>query len=325
MLKLKYLFDNPDLAQMISKNWDCLSTPVFSRISSNIIYTVKKDSKTFFLRFSPQAEKSITSVIAEVEFLMYLSERGFNVCNPVPSKNLKLVEDVYTPWGSYTAVLFPCSRGVQLSKVKLDNYSAELMGKTLGKLHKLSCQYVPKKFKRKNHDAILDEVSELAQKYGLEDVLTSAVIIRDELDTLPKDSKNYGLIHYDFETDNLFIDSENQNISVIDFDDSHYNWYVLDIERALNSILEQSGDKEFNDLKSSFIAGYSSERSIDERILEKLPLLTAYANLYGYTRIYDSVFEKWNNEPQWIGELRTHINSLLDERKKVFLEYTAKK
>ena len=322
MLKLKYLFDNPDLAQMIAKNWNGLSTPAFFRTSSNAIYTVTKEGKIFFLRFSPQTEKSINSVIAEVEFIMYLKDSGFNACTPVPSKNFNLQEDVDTPWGKYTAVLFPCNSGVQLSEVKLDAHLSKLMGKTLGILHELSCQYTPKNCKRKSHDTILNDTSELAQKYRLNDVLTSVKIIQEELGALPKDIKNYGLIHYDFETDNLFIDSENQNISVIDFDDSHYNWYALDIERALNNILEQNGDNGFNDLKSSFMDGYFSVRPIDERIFERLPLLTAYANLYGYIRIYDSLFERWNNEPEWMGKLRNYINSLLNERKKVFVEYT---
>jgi len=53
MLKLKYLFDNEDLAHMILKNWeydyDDPNLLKYYRISSNAVYCCKNQGNTFFL------------------------------------------------------------------------------------------------------------------------------------------------------------------------------------------------------------------------------------------------------------------------------------
>jgi len=61
MLKLKYLFDNEDLAKMILENWkyDPSSIEMFKyfRISSNAVYPFKSEEKVMLLRFAPCTEK----------------------------------------------------------------------------------------------------------------------------------------------------------------------------------------------------------------------------------------------------------------------------
>ena len=56
MLKLKYLFQNIDLAQMILNNWEYDSNDSnflkYYRISSNAVYWCKNQGNTFFLRFA---------------------------------------------------------------------------------------------------------------------------------------------------------------------------------------------------------------------------------------------------------------------------------
>lgn len=52
MLKLKYLFDNENLAQMILENWeydhDDPNLLKYYRISSNAVYWCKNQGETFF-------------------------------------------------------------------------------------------------------------------------------------------------------------------------------------------------------------------------------------------------------------------------------------
>ena len=57
MLKLRYLFNNKDLAHMILNNWENdnedLNSLKYYRISSNAVYWCKNGGGTFFLRFAP--------------------------------------------------------------------------------------------------------------------------------------------------------------------------------------------------------------------------------------------------------------------------------
>jgi hypothetical protein len=72
MLKLKYLFNNVDLAEMLLKNWDfdeqSLDMLKYYRISSNAIYPFQSQGKTQFLRFSPKTEKCRENILAELDF-----------------------------------------------------------------------------------------------------------------------------------------------------------------------------------------------------------------------------------------------------------------
>lgn len=61
MLKLKYLFQNKDLAEMILKNWsydpESLDMFQYYRISSNAVYPFRDQGEVRLLRFAPVEEK----------------------------------------------------------------------------------------------------------------------------------------------------------------------------------------------------------------------------------------------------------------------------
>ena len=76
MLKLKYLFDNRDLALMLLSNWeydsDKLEMMDYFRISANAVYPFSMNGETCFLRFAPFEDKQPQAVQAELEYLRYL-------------------------------------------------------------------------------------------------------------------------------------------------------------------------------------------------------------------------------------------------------------
>ena len=81
MLKLKYLFQNKDLAHMLLSNWENDNEDSnllnYCRISSNAVYWCKNQGNTFFLRFVSAEEKSMEKILAELEFLRYLRDSFF--------------------------------------------------------------------------------------------------------------------------------------------------------------------------------------------------------------------------------------------------------
>jgi len=54
-------------------------------------------------------------------------------------------------------------------------------------------------------------------------------------------------------------------------------------------------------------------------LLAQTPLFLRYANLYAYTRILRSVSEKLDAEPDWMTELRAHLNNLMNEKRQLFV------
>ena len=55
--------------------------------------------------------------------------------------------------------------------------------------------------------------------------------LREELNTYNRSEDNYGLIHDDLHTGNVF--QFRDDLVILDFDYSHYNWFVADIASAL--------------------------------------------------------------------------------------------
>ncbi len=322
MLKLKHLFDNRDLAVMLLENWEYDRSKNYMlnycRISANAIYPFIKDGKKLYLRFAPVCEKNPSHVKAELDFLRYLRYNGYRAIETVKSQQgLELVQK-HTPWGEYTAVVFKEAAGTQVCDAEYSNELYFRIGKSLARLHDLSEKYTPHGDGRHDWRQILSWVQEALETYCAPPAaIKEAHILAEAMNSLPQSPKNYGLIHFDFETDNLFYEHDSGSINPIDFDDCHYNWYAADIERSLDSL---NGVSNAEKACREFLAGYRSERAIDEQTFGKQHIFTRYANLYGYARCLRSVSDVWDNEPDWMSNLRTHLNQLMHERSRSFGE-----
>ncbi len=319
MLKLKYLFDNADLAEMLLENWkfDEVSIDLFKyyRISSNAIYPFETRGKTKLLRFSPKTEKSRENILAELEFISYLRTNQYGVLEAVVSKNGKELVEAQTPWGEYYVSVFKRVAGVQLNKTDLSDAIIFNYGKALGKLHQLSSEYKPIHNKRWSYSDVLNWIHTILIDFPNETAaLMETKLLQDYFDSIPITESNFGLIHYDFEYDNVFYDEESQSCNVIDFDDAMYHWYVMDIEQALDSLQDFIAAEMHQQKKQCFLDGYRTEYELTNDMMSLLPACRRFANLYGYVRILRAVEEKWENEPEWLVSLREKlINAMKNE------------
>lgn len=323
MLKLKYLFNNKDLAHMVLSNWESDNVDSdllnYYRISSNAVYWCKNEGETFFLRFAPAEEKNKEKILAELEFLSYLRGNGYPAVDTILSKAGNELEVVDTPWGTFYAVAFKKVLGKQIAEMPLTKDIIFGLGKALGKLHKLSSEFSPVNNKRNDWKEIADWMEDVLSTFPDETAAKSELaILRSYLSKLPTTKENFGLIHYDFEPDNVFYNEITKSYNPIDFDDAMYHWYALDIEQSLDSLKEDILKEQVEPSVKEFIKGYRSEYAISNEMLKLLPIFRRYANLYGYVRILHSVEEKWNNEPDWMINLRIKLENLLNKGKDTF-------
>lgn len=320
MLKLKYLFNNKDLAHMVLSNWesDNLDSDLLNyyRISSNAVYWCKNQGNTFFLRFVSAEEKSKESILAELDFLRFLRNSGYPAVDTILSKADNELEEVNTPWGVYYAVAFKKAPGNQLSEIPLTDDILFGFGKALGTLHKLSSEYKPVNNKRNDWKETMDWMEDVLSTFPDETAAKSELsILKDYFLKLPTTKETFGLIHYDFEFDNVFYDEVTETYNPIDFDDAMYHWYAADIEQSIDSIKNDMPEEQIESSVNQFIKGYRTEYNISEDMLILLPIFRRYANLYGYVRVLRSIEEKWCNEPEWMVNLRFHLENLLNRRK----------
>ncbi|MBL4934503.1 phosphotransferase [Clostridium sp. YIM B02515] len=323
MLKLKYLFDNKDLAQMILKNWeydyDDPNLLKYYRISSNAVYWCKNQGEAFFLRFTPAEEKPMEKILAELEFLSYLRDNGYPAVDTILSKAGNELEVVDTPWGTFYAVAFKKASGKQIAEMSLTKDLIFGLGKALGRLHKLSSEFSPVNNKRNDWKEAACWMEDVLSNFPNETAAKNELsILRTYFSRLPATKENFGLVHYDFEPDNVFYNELTETYNPIDFDDAMYHWYALDIEQSLDSIKEDMPEDQVESSVNEFIRGYRLEYAVSDEMLELLPVFRRYVNLFGYVRILRSAEEKWNNEPDWMESLRIKLENLLNKRKDTF-------
>ena len=319
MLKLKYLFENYDLAKEALESWeydhDTLDKMLSQfRISSNAIYPFCQNSEVCFLRLSPTEEKIEKNIFGEMEFIFYLLACGYPALKPIRTKSGEICLKLDTKWGQFYATAFSKVDGVPIEDTEMSREILFEYGKALGKLHSLSSNFEPQT-KKWTHREVLDWIASVLSEYNApDDVVSEQIAIKSELDGLPANHNHYGLVHYDFEPDNVFYDKEKKSCSVIDFDDGMYHWFALDIEQVFDSLENELSGELLQSAKSEFIRGYKKEHCYTQEMKESGPLMRRFINLYGYARLIRCVAEEFADEPEWLAELRKKLRKAILEK-----------
>lgn len=310
MLKLKYLFVNFDLAKQCLALYDYDENSAdkmmrYFRISSNAIYPFRcgtNPDEVHFLRLSPVEEKSFSDVVSEIHLIQWLIDNGYPAMKPVPMKNGMLADCIDTEWGQYNVSCFAEVPGNDLESINiLDIVNG--YGATLGKLHKIIRNY-PYAEERRDHKAFMDEIhSRLVQYNAPECILAEFDAVQKELNQLPVNAEIYGVIHYDFESDNVLYDEDTKEFGVIDFDDAIRCWYALDVVRALDALDDVVDEDDLDEAEDKFIAGYRSECPLTEEQTASFPLMRRLVRLQEYSTLLHVMSEPVNDKPDWMIEV----------------------
>jgi Ser/Thr protein kinase RdoA (MazF antagonist) len=101
----------------------------------------------------------------------------------------------------------------------------------------------------------------------------------EELRSLPKDRDSYGLIRGDFNDGNFTVDFRNGDITVFDFDDCGYFWFIYELASAWEGGIGRVMYRGLEERKAfmehymeQVMAGYNRENSLATKWLAHLPL-----------------------------------------------------
>jgi Ser/Thr protein kinase RdoA (MazF antagonist) len=215
--------------------------------------------------------------------LCWIASKGMTVTTPVASKNGRDLEKVETDLGIFHAVVFAKLQGSQRAIEQLSTAQFAVWGATLGKLHALLHRYQDPRSSAR--ETWRDHLT-MAQSYLPKDepgIQAEFDHITSFVSALPVTATNYGLIHGDFELDNLFW-QDDDTIAMLDFDGCSYYWYVADIAFALRDLFETGVDLS-NPSFRAFIHGYAEHYSLDEELISHLPTFMRLANLMTYAKL----------------------------------------
>jgi Ser/Thr protein kinase RdoA (MazF antagonist) len=253
----------------------------------SFVYEFERGSEAYILRIAHSSRRSEPLIHGEVDWINYLADGGASVPRAILSENGRLVESLDDGNGErFLVTAFVKAKGRPPWEVGWTPGLFETYGQLLGRMHALSKQYTPAEsaWKRPQwDDDIMQDVERNLPASEAVAVEKYQALV-DYVSTLPKDNESYGLIHYDAHGANLFIDDAG-NITLFDFDDCAYSWFIYDIAIVLFYVVMDAEDvpaftREF---MSHFLRGYRRENRLGVRWLREIPhfLKLREIDLYG--------------------------------------------
>lgn len=276
----------------------------------NIVCVCEKENlESKILRISFTEDRKREDYLAELEFVSYLSTHGASVANVISSSKGNLLEEMVYDGHIFYLALFEKAKGDLIAEHQyayiegrpIEEYFFNC-GKTLGKMHELSKSYTPT-YKRYDYfDKFnMNYINSLLPD-SLDDVRLRMSKILERLEKMGQDKASYGMIHFDYNDGNYNIDYKNGDITVFDFDNCCFGWYMYDLaglwvhgtgwiqfeEDALRR--KAYMEKYFE----TVLKGYLSETQISKEMLDELPF---FIDVYLMENIVDE-FEVLRNEDE---------------------------
>lgn len=241
----------------------------------SFIYEYKRGGAEYILRLSHSLRRNEALIQGEVDWINHLAAGGISVAQAICSENNRLVEVIEDgQGGQFLATAFTKANGQHPWQSGWTTGLYENYGNLLGKMHARTIGYQPANpaWRRPEWD---DEIFEFVNKFLplSEDVAKRKYqALIDHVCTLPKEDAYYGVIHQDAHGSNLFVD-EAGTLTVFDFDECAYGWFINDIAIALFYIAMNAQDQASftREFMRHFLRGYLKACTLDTMWLNEIP------------------------------------------------------
>jgi len=240
----------------------------------SFIYEFERGPEAYILRINHSLRRSAALIAGEVDWINTLAAGGVSAARAVRSESGELVEAIADgQGGTFLVTAFVKAQG----QPPWDLWTPALYrsyGQLLGSMHHLAQHYQPAEpaWRRPAWD---DDIMEFVDRYLPAGEAVAKQIYRalcDYFRTLPQDSASYGLIHQDAHGSNFLVDQAGA-ITLFDFDECAYSWYINDIAIVLFYIVMDADDWPAFTLEfmTHFLQGYRQAHRLDPRWLHEIP------------------------------------------------------
>lgn len=293
----------------------------------NVVYTCEKEgADAKILRIAFLNDRRREDFLGEVEYIRYLFEHGGSVSDVVNSRKGNLLEETTFNNHTFIICLFEKAKGKMLVE---NNYryreGAPITeyyyncGKVLGKLHHLSKGYNPVHHRHSFFDKYNAEYIDKLIPSSLSLLKEKLFQLLKSIEGLDRNHESFGMIHFDYNDGNYSIDFNTGHITVYDFDNSCYFWYMFDLAclwtQGVGWIqFEQDAGKRKKFIDEYFetvLEGYRSETGIEKSMLDNLPLFIQVSLMENIVDAFE-VMRNNGDEPECDEELSYCIKCLED-------------
>jgi Ser/Thr protein kinase RdoA (MazF antagonist) len=261
----------------------------------SFIYEFERKDEAYILRVGHSFRKSEALIHGEVDWINHLARGGVSVARAVPSLSGELVEVIDDhQGGQFFVTAFVKAQGQQpwlagWTPTRYENY-----GRLIGQMHALAVDYQPAfpEWRRPDWDeASLQFIEKYLPRSEVKAHEAYRTVLR-HVHALPKDKASYGLIHQDAHQNNFFMDADG-TLTLFDFDDCAYSWFINDIAIVLFYISMDAGELGFPDSASfthefltHFLRGYRQAYALSPAWLKEIPVFLKLRELELYAVVH---------------------------------------
>jgi Ser/Thr protein kinase RdoA (MazF antagonist) len=278
---------NNQLISFAATHWSATGKIELLDNVANFVYQFQSGNQWKILRITHCSHRSEDDIIAELDWVNFLHDHGVPVARPYPSTNQRFTETFQVQDSYFTAVAFEFALGQLIESADPGQWNPDLfksLGRIMGRMHKATKEYNPQHLNQKRLHWYEDDLIRNAATYLPIDQQQAAqelAEIVEQFNQLDASIDHYGLVHSDVNPTNFHVD--NGKITLFDFDDCAYNWFINDIAVAmpLYSSMFSKPDWETHlcEYIVCFMRGYEKENHLDDKWLNLLPICMRLQNL----------------------------------------------
>ncbi|HEY8088539.1 MAG TPA: phosphotransferase [Polyangiaceae bacterium] len=261
----------------------------------NVVYEcTTPDGADVVLRVSHSARRTLDYTQGEVEFVRWLAAAGLPVARPVLAESGQFVERIEDdePGQYFVATAFERAPGHVFDDappLRERYWGPELfreLGRIFARLHLRAQGYKPSNARLKRQEWHEYDVVDVDRFAPPEERLVRerTVEIVRRLNALPRSADGYGLIHADLHPHNFCFDEG--RITVFDFDNCEYAWFVKDIAVILFYVARAEPADRRDEAAAAFLGpfleGYRELRPCERAWLEAIPDMLALQRSMNY-------------------------------------------
>jgi Ser/Thr protein kinase RdoA (MazF antagonist) len=281
----------------------------------SFIYEFENASGAYILRIAHSSRRSEALIQGEVDWINYLADGGVSAARAVLSARGNLVEAIEDgQGGAFLATAFVKAQG----GAPWDLWTPQLYetyGQQIGRMHMLSKQYQPTRpeWRRPTWDA---DMFEFVDRYLPESESVAKRKYRDvcaHVNSLPKGRDEYGMTHQDPHGNNFFVDPAGR-ITLFDFDECAYNWFINDIAVVLFYIVQDAEDWSTftQQFMGHFLKGYVQACPLHPDWLKEIPHFLKIREIELYAVMHRD-FDVANISDEWCARFMQGRKEKIDQ------------
>jgi Ser/Thr protein kinase RdoA (MazF antagonist) len=294
--EIERIFQNKE-DRLIPKTAECYGLAPGELVNlggfENFVFEVS--NHRLIIRITHTIRRSKNYILGELEFIRYLAENKVPVAFPVRSKNGEWVERIHYGDGDFLITAFQQAPGSEPGEGDLTDTFFEKWGRLTGQIHALTKGFRPSHPTFKRQEWYEEDVLNF-DKYipaGQKLVHEMKQKLYSKLWDMPKNTDTYGLLHNDIHYGNIILNDG--RLTLFDFDDCTYHWFVNDLAIAVHSILP-GYDQEIHygqiasRFLSKFMKGYRQQNDLGADWMGYIP---DFLRLYDFVN-YGIIHQTWD-------------------------------